>query len=120
MNQARLIVVLIGILLPFLARVPRGLDWLKQYTNVGLGGFLFFMGFNAIAWGSLVAISYLYHRPESLLVPCLLGFGFLAWAHFSLDLRADAQSAIALPFIPIVALLPIVMGGIVGYVLDRR
>jgi hypothetical protein len=52
--------------------------------------------------------------------PSLFGFGFLAWAHYSLDLAADAQAAIALVFIPIYALLPIGIGGAIGYVVDRR
>lgn len=76
--------------------------------------------FNAVAWGALLGISFLYRRAISLLVPCAFGFGALAWAHATLDLRADAQSALALIFIPIYALLPIAVGGALGYVLDRR
>ncbi|MGH8320711.1 MAG: hypothetical protein ACRESI_02025 [Gammaproteobacteria bacterium] len=120
MTKARIAVVLIGILLPYLSRLPHGIPWLEQYTDTGIGGFLFFGAFNAIAWISIVAISFLYRRPASLLAPCLLGFGYLAWAHYSLDLASDAQAAIALIFIPIYSLLPIVIGGVIGYVFDRR
>ncbi|WP_338117390.1 hypothetical protein [Xanthomonas cissicola] len=89
-------------------------------TDVGLGGWLLLGGFNAIAWSALLGISFLYRRPIALLVPCLIGFGVLAWAHATVDLRADAQSALALIFIPVYALLPITLGGVLGYLLDRK
>ncbi|WP_372392419.1 hypothetical protein ACCQ05_21195 [Xanthomonas sp. NCPPB 3582] len=120
MGNARLLLVVAGMLLPYAVRLPFGVDWLRQYTDTGVGGWLLLGGFNAIAWGALLGISFLYRRPIALLVPCLIGFGALAWAHASLDLRADAQSALALIFIPIYALLPIAIGGVLGYLLDRR
>lgn len=122
MARARWLVVVVGILLPYLARLPDGLDWLRQYTAVdtGLAAHLFLGGFNAIAWGAILAISFLYRHAVSLLAPCMLGFGFLAGLHATLDLHADAQAAVALVFIPIYALLPIAVGGAIGYVIDRR
>jgi hypothetical protein len=120
MLKARIIVVLVGLLLPYAARLPRGGEWLHQYTDISLAGWLFFGAFNAIAWGAILAVSLLYRRPVSLLAPSLSGFGFLAWAHYSLDLAADAQAAIALLFIPILALAPILVGAVIGYFLDGR
>ncbi|KRB05108.1 hypothetical protein [Lysobacter sp. Root690] len=119
MRKARLLVMLVGILLPYAARVPRGIGWLQQYTDNGIGAWLFMGAFNAIAWGAIIAVSFLYKRPSSLWAPVLLGFGFLAFAHYSLDLAADAQAAIALVFIPLYALVPIAIGAIVGYFMDR-
>lgn len=119
MGKARLIVILVGVLLPYAARLPRGVDWLQQYTDAGIGGWLFLAGFNVIAWGAMVAVSFLYKRPLSVWAPALLGFGFLAFAHYSLDLASDAQAAIALAFIPIYALVPIAIGAVVGYFMDR-
>ena len=119
MGKARLIVILAGILLPYAARLPRGVDWLQQYTDSDIGGWLFLGGFNAIAWGAIVAVSFLYKRPSSVWAPALLGFGFLAFAHYSLDLASDAQAAVALAFIPIYALIPIAFGAIVGYFVGR-
>jgi len=112
--------VIFGILLPYAARLPRGMDWLSQYIYPGLEGWLLFGAVNAIAWGALLAVSFLYQRPASLIAPAVLGYGFLAWAHFSLDLRADAQAAVALFFIPIYALVPIAVGAVVGWAVDRR
>jgi hypothetical protein len=120
MRKAQIIVALIGILLPYAARLPRGIAWLAQYTDGGPGGFLLLSGFNVIAWGAIVALFRLYKRPESVVAPALFGFGFLAWAHNSLDLAADAQAAVALVFIPIYALLPIAVGGVIGYGVDRH
>lgn len=120
MRTARLIVILVGIVLPYAARIPRGAAWLHQYTDGGIDAWLFIAGWNAIAWVSILAISLLYRRPASLLAPTVPGFGYLAWAHHALDLNADAQAAIALIFIPIYALAPILVGGALGYAWDRR
>lgn len=119
MRKARLIVMLAGILLPYAARLPRGLQWLGQYTDESIGAWLFLGAFNAIAWGAIIAASFLYKRPSSLWAPALLGFGFLAFAHYSLDLAADAQAAVALVFIPIYALVPIALGAVIGFFVDR-
>ncbi|WP_163784042.1 hypothetical protein [Myxococcus vastator] len=120
MRTARILIVVIGLLLPYAARLPRGLDWVQQYAGGGLGASLFLGVFNALAWGALLAVSFFYQRPVSLLAPALAGFGFLAWAHGSLSLAADAQSAIALVFIPLYALVPILVGAVVGALIDRR
>lgn len=119
MRKARVIVMLVGILLPYAARVPRGIGWLAQYTDNGVGAALFLSAFNAIAWGAIILVSLLYKRASSVWAPALLGFGFVAFAHYSLDLAADAQAAIALVFIPIYALVPIAIGAIIGYFMDR-
>lgn len=120
MQKGRLIIIILGILLPYLARLPGGIDWLQQYTDISIWGWLFFGAFNAIAWGTILAISFKYKQAFSLIAPCLLGFGFLAWAHYTVDLAADAQAAIALIFIPIYALLPIAIGGGIGYFVDQK
>lgn len=120
MLRARLLVAIAGILLPYLARLPRGLDFLRQYTDAGLEANLSLGAFNAVAWGALIAVSFLFRRPATLLIPCLPGFGFLAWGHFNLDLAADAQAGVALVFLPLYALAPIAVGAVLGYAWDRR
>lgn len=120
MTVARVLIVLIGASLPYLARLPGGADWLAQYTDTGVFGWLFFGAFNAIAWGALLALTARFKRPTSILPACLLGYGFLAWAHSTVDLAADAQAAIALVIIPIFALVPIAIGAGVGFLIDRK
>lgn len=119
MSQARFLVVVFGILVPYLARLPGGSAWLAQYTDGGFLSWLLIGVLNAIARGCLVALSFNYERPVALLVPCTFGFGFLAWAHSTVDLSADAQAAVALVIIPIYALVPIRIGGALGYIVDR-
>ena len=120
MRKLRVAVIVFGIFLPYLARVPRGLAWINEYINGGIAAFLLIGAFNAVAWGSIVGLSFWYQRPTSLFFPAALGFGFVAWAHFSLDLKSDAQAAVMLAFIPIYALLPIFIGALIGYFVDRR
>lgn len=120
MTASRLAIVIVGVLLPYAARLPGGAAWVRQYTEAGIGGFVFIQAFNALAWGSLLALSFRIRRPAWLLLPCLAGFGFLAWAHCRLDLAADAQAAIAVVFFPVYALVPIAVGGLAAYALDRR
>jgi hypothetical protein len=119
LGRARWTVVIVGILLPYLVRVPRGWHLLSQYLDTSLAGALLLAGCNAIAWGAILLATLAYRHPVSVLAPALAGFGFLAYAHFGLDLASDAQAPIALVFIPIYALLPIAIGAIVGYVIDR-
>ena len=77
MNSTRIIIAITGILLPYLVRVPRGSAWVEQYTDISVGGFLFIGAFNAIAWGSIVALSFLFRRSLPLIIPCAFGFAFL-------------------------------------------
>lgn len=119
LRKARWIVFLVGVLLPYAARLPRGLEWLQQYTDVGAAGWALLGGFNAIAWGAILLASFFYRRPIALLLPAVPGFCFLAYAHYRLDLHADAQAGVALVFIPIYALVPITAGAIAGYIADR-
>jgi len=119
MTAARIAIAVCGILLPYLARVPGGMTWLSQYTDTGLGGFALLGAFNAIAWGSMLSLSKKFRRPVSLLFPCVPGFAFLAWAHHNVDLSADPQAAIAIVLIPLLALLPIALGGFLGSFFDR-
>lgn len=120
MFAARIVAVLAGIMLPYAARVTRGEEWLMSYIELGWGGFAFIQFFNAFAWGSILLISLLYRRPAALWPPCLLAYGYLAWAHASLNLAADAQAAVALVFIPLYAIPLAAVGGLVGYGLNRR
>lgn len=120
MRAARIAVVIVGIALPYLARVPGGTAWLHHYTSEGMAALLLLEGFNAIAWGAILATTFLYRRPSSVLFPALFGFGYLAYMHATLDLGSDAQAAIALIFIPIYALLPMLVGAVIGWFYDRR
>lgn len=119
MLPIRIAIVIFGVLLPYLARIPGGSSWLKQYADSGIGGFLFFGAFNAIAWGAILSFTFLYKNKLPIIAPVLFGFVPLAWVHGTYDLSSDAQAAIGLVFIPIYALAPIAVGGVIGYLVDR-
>ena len=105
MWQTRVLLVVVGMSLPYLARLPgtftRGSQWLVSYVGPGIGFFMFLQTFNSLVWGMLYAASFKVRRPLVLLLPSLAGFGSLAYFHAQLDLAADAQMGVALVFIPV-------------------
>lgn len=119
MNTARVLIALIGVLLPFAVRLLGGIDWLRQYTDNDPSGLLFISAMNAPPWLTLLGLTFLYRTPVAMVAPCVLTFGFLAWANFSIDLLSDAQAAIGLVFFPILAIPFLAVGALVGYVIDR-
>ncbi|HVJ36474.1 MAG TPA: hypothetical protein VM687_01580 [Stenotrophomonas sp.] len=120
MHRARIAIVLFGLILPYLSRLPGGREWLGQFTYGGWGGFLFMAGCSVVVWGGLLLWSLAYRRAASLWVPALMGFGFLAWAYGSINLRSDAQAGLGLLMIPIYSVVPVVVGGLIGLFLDWR
>jgi len=138
MDAARIIIVIVGVLVPYLARIvfpyimPEILvsqrfpglvhtpaQWLKQYTDTGLAGHLFLSALNLIPIAALVLLSFDYKSPWSLLIPSVLGLGFLAHEHGTLDLASSSTASLGLLFIPIWALLPILIGAVIGYAVDK-
>lgn len=124
MNSARALVVVVGVLLPYAARLPglltRGPDWLWSYFVSGVGATLFFGGLNAITWGSVLAASFSYRNPRAVWFPAVMGFSLPAYLHASVDLSSDPQAAIALVLIPLLSLPPIFIGWLVGRWYDRK
>ena len=105
---------LLGVALPYLARLPliHGGDGrlLKQYLDLGIPGNALLQACHAIAVGPLLLLMLLFRRRLLWLLPALAGYGFLARWHARLDLASDAQAAISLIWIPVFA-LPWIAGG---------
>ena len=120
MKRARIIVAVIGIVLPYLVRIPRGKAWLAQYLDAGLFGFVLLEAFNAIAWGSVLLLSFRYRHPTALAFPAASTFGFLGFAHYVLDLASSSTASVALVFIPVYALAFVFVGGVIGLYIDMR
>ncbi len=122
MVAARIAVALIGIALPYLARIPgmvsRGPDWLTSYFGSGLGAFVFFGAFNAINWGAIVLASLAFRSIPAVVVAAAVGFALPIYAHATLDLASDAQAAIGLIFIPIFSLPLVGLGWLLGLGVD--
>lgn len=123
-TQTRVAIALIGIGLPFLARIP-GIyyyrpDWLTSYLGGGIVGLALISGFNAINWGSILLVTCYFRSARAIAIVAAIGFALPALGHATLDLRADAQSAIAIPMFPIMALPLVGLGWLVGHFVDRR
>ena len=124
LTRARWIIVIVGILLPYLARIPGmfvyGPEWLWSYLDVGLDGLLFIGAFNAINWGTVLLMTLNLKHARAAWYPAVLGFALPVFLHASLDLSSDAQAGIALIFIPIFGIPGAIIGGALGHKYDRR
>ena len=115
MRQARWLILIFGILMPYLARLPgipeHGIGWLLSYFGSGIFAILFFQAFNMILVGVVWLFTRNLKQPLLALWPAVLGYALPFYFHATLDLAADAQAAIALIFIPIFG----IPGAALGY-----
>ncbi|MEO0514643.1 MAG: hypothetical protein AAF086_05035 [Planctomycetota bacterium] len=121
---ARVVVVLFGIMMPYLARLPgipeHGVDWLVSYFGEPVVfGVLFFGVFNMLCWGSILGATFLFRSASTVWFPAVAGFGFCFWCHSQLDLASDAQAGIGIVVFPVVALLPILIGTLAGWAYEK-
>ena len=124
MRRARLLIAIVGILLPYAARIPgaliHGIPWLTSYFGSAWWAFLMFAAFNAVNWGSILIATLAYRHARSAWFPAVLGFALPIAAHTAVDLSADAQAAVALVVIPFASLPGVVVGWLLGLWYDRR
>jgi hypothetical protein len=108
MSLARVRIALVGILLPYLARLPgtvtHGANWFTSYLEPDLVFTVVFQGLNAIGWGGLVLLSYLVTNRAVLIAPAVLGFGFIAIVHAEATFDGPFDGLVVL-FVPVYALL---------------
>lgn len=123
-KQIRLVIIVLGIAMPYLARLPgvatHGSSWLTSYFGNGLPALLFFGAFNAICWGAALLATVGLRHVRSAWFPAVAALGSSAWMHSTVDLAADAQAALALVFIPFMTLPFTATGWIIGYFYDRH
>jgi hypothetical protein len=124
-KRARLLIVVFGIFVPYLARIPgvffKGTEWLTSFFgDPPIGAFLFFGAFNAVCWGSILFGSFSYKNPKSILFPAIFGFAFPAIAYACLDLSSSSTAAVALVFIPIYSFPLVFLGWLIGRWYDRK
>ena len=120
MKNARALAAVIGILVPYLARIPgmssHGTGWLTSYFGDTWWAPVFFQAFNAAMWVPILLWTKDYQHPKALAIPVILAFAFPLYLHSTVDLAADAQAAIALIVIPFFGL----PGALIGTWLGRR
>ncbi|AMV22483.1 hypothetical protein [Planctomyces sp. SH-PL14] len=121
MNRARAFIATIGILLPFCVRLLCGGGPLRQYIdNGGITGVLFVTAVNIPFWFGLLALTSIYRKPISLLLPCVLVFGFLGLVHFVMSHDESRELAMGFIFLPLLALPLLLVGGLLGYAVDLK
>lgn len=117
------IVALLGIAMPYLARLPgiaeHGWWWLSSYFGDNLFAPFFFGAFNAVCWVPVIVGSRLYKLPSSIWYPAVGALASSAVMHATVDLSADAQAALALVVIPFLTLPFSATGWIIGYIVER-
>ncbi len=123
MTKTRLLIVLVGVVLPYAARIPgtstQGVGWFTSYWN-GWHAFLSVGMFNAICWGSILLATLTYRDVRSVWFPALIGFAMPAYWHATLDLASsNSTSAIRLSTIPFMSLPYVGAGWLVGLAFDR-
>lgn len=118
MKIARLRIILIGILLPFLARIPgmliHGKNWFTSYFDGGLGGVAFISGLQMLCWGSILLATLSYKQTKAVWFPAALGFGFAGLSHGFLDLSSGSTAALGLVAIPLLSLPVVLIGWLLG------
>lgn len=118
-KSLQLKIAMVGILLPYVVRLPKGFEWLQQYTDNGFLGNMLLGVLNAIPWSLMAWASGAFRNRELALVPCVFGFGVLTWGHYTLDLTANANAPIGLVIIPLYAAVAVAVGTGVGLAVDR-
>ncbi len=124
MGKVRWLVAAIGILLPYLARIPgaflKGPRWITDLLGAGPEAVLFLSAFHAICWGAILLAVCSFRRPTSAWFPAIFGFAVPAVAYASLDLRSSSTAAVAMVFVPIYSLPLLLLGWLIGRYFDRR
>jgi ACR3 family arsenite efflux pump ArsB len=123
MQRARLIVIVVGILLPYLARIPgafiKGKSWFTSYFDGGIGGTAFICVLQALCWGSILLASLKYQHPSTIWFPAVFGFVGVAIAHACLNLSSSSTAAIGLVAIPLLSVPLVLIGWLVGLWFER-
>ena len=124
LKKARLLIAGVGILLPYLARIPgvlfEGPEWFTSFLGSGPGALVFFGFFNAFCWASILLATSTYRHPDSAWFPVVFGFSMPAVAYSFLDLASSSTAAVALAFIPLFSLPLVFAGWLAGRYYDRK
>ena len=115
-------------LLPYLCRLPKGVEWTKQYLpDEGhlVGGLIFFHCFYSIPAILLIISIY---TSKKYAIPFAFTFISLTIStvlfNYSYDLASDAQAAIGLIFMPIIStflgFIAFCLGHLIQYIIGKK
>ncbi|MEI7945353.1 MAG: hypothetical protein WCJ02_01590 [bacterium] len=108
--------------IPYACRIWRGLDWVAQYlpdNKDQLISGLIFVGIFASLPAIPLAAVFLLRKwiPVTFVLSIIVATALLGFWHHNYDLASDAQAAIGLIFIPIIAtMITSVVAGITGII----
>jgi len=109
----------VALLMPYLSRVPGALDlgswWITSYAP-SFGAVMFFAVVNSIP-GVMLFMSAKIHPKSRVPFGCAVAAAIIAiyTLHNNLDLSSDSTAAVALVIFPILTLVPIAVGWLVGW-----
>lgn len=118
MKTARLLIIVVGVLLPFLARIPgaliEGKSWFTSYFDGGFGGVAFIIGLHVLCWGSILLATFSYKQTTAVWFPAVFGFAFAGLSHAFLNLNSSSTAALGLVAIPLLSVPVVLIGWLLG------
>src|ERR1041385_6069187 len=119
-----LVVILIGIFLPYVARlvgtIKHGVHWFLDYVP-SIGAVLFFSVFDAIVPASLFMLR-IFNPNRNIPFLCAASLGYIGMFlfHATFDLGSSSTAAVAFLFVPAILGVPLVLlGWGVGILVER-
>jgi len=120
-RRTRWLLVVLGVVLPYAAQLANGDGGNGlAYLDSGWQGNAFVLALGAVLWLPLLGLTCLYRYPKSIVWPAVMGLGFAFWLHLSVDLSADAQAGLAVVMVPVLSLVPLAIGAVIGWGMDLR
>lgn len=121
MNKLRAMIIPVGLMLPFFSRLLGGPEKLDSYLGESAVTAILVMSlFNMIAWGSLFAFSFAFHRIGPFLIPCVVSYAYFGVRHYHLDLTGHENAVLEIFWIPVSTLGLIILTAGLGFLLDRK
>lgn len=114
--------LIVAVFAPFIARLPSvpfyGWQWFTDYFP-SVGGFLFFSLFNLIPGAVLYGVGKgSKQSPLAFWFALSAAIAFILFAHGTINLRSSSTAGLGLIFIPIYCVGAVVVGWIIGFIVD--
>jgi len=111
-------------LLPYLCRLPHGMNWVKQYvpdSGLSLEWILWFHAFASLPSIPPILAALIGKKGTlAFILSLVISISFLAYYHHDYDLASDAQAAVGLVFIPVYATSISTLGFLIGLGLQSK
>jgi hypothetical protein len=110
-GQIRLLILIGGVCLPFVAAL------VNSSLPFTWGGILMIGVFNSICWGSILVATAGYRDPSSAIFPVVIGYAWPTLFYLTFD---GKSSPFGLVFVPIENVVFVLIGWLVGRYAERR